>query len=42
MVTPIFHDGFENSRKFHVQYDLDHDLDLYFDLDIDHEGNFNF
>ena len=38
MVTPIFYDAFEKSEKFYVQYDLDHDLNL----DLGHEGNFNF
>ena len=34
MVTPIYYDGFGKSGKCYVQYDLD--------LDLDHEGNFNF
>ena len=38
MVTPIFYDGFEKSGKFYIRYDLGHDLEL----DLDHEGNFNF
>ena len=36
MITPIFYDGFGKRGKFHVQYDLEHDLGL----DIDHVENF--
>ena len=34
METPLFYDGFENSRKFYVRYELD--------VDLDHEVDFDF